>query len=162
MKYKLFFDKSSCKNYFVLKYEDGEWEQVKSKLEELGLERRRTENLWGKGLMAEFYKESNEELKRMLESCEYVNVGRNVYYCDDINSSFYSNGRVNIAIFRVVPANGEVKAEVDNFLTVNDFRKIIIGLKSVFQMLFNIVTEKEVEIKIVKKGVGDYVSDSNM
>jgi len=161
MKFKLFFDKNSSKNYFVLKYEDGEWEQVKSKLEELGLERRETENLWGKGLTAEYYRETNEELKRMLESCEYVNVGRNVYYCDNINSSFYNNGNVNISIFRVVPVNGEVRTEVDNFLTINDFKKIIVGLKAVFQMLFNIVTEKEVEIKIVKKE-GNYVSDSNM
>jgi hypothetical protein len=161
MKYKLFFDKSSCKNFFVLKYEDGEWEQVRKKLEEIGLREHESRNLWGKEISGRFYKETNEELKKMIEACEYYNIGRNVYYIDDVNSAFYYNGRVNIAIFRVVPVNGEVRAEVDNFLTINDFRKIIIGLKSVFQMLFNIVTEKEVEIKIVKKEE-KYVSDSDM
>jgi hypothetical protein len=41
----------------VLKYRREEWEILERKWRELGLERRRTTNLWGVNWEAEFYKE---------------------------------------------------------------------------------------------------------
>jgi len=161
MRFKLYFDRDKFKNFFVLKYEDGEWEQIRNKLEQIGLKMKRTTNLWGKGVCADFYKEENEELKKMVENCESSNL-ESVNFIDDINSPFYEEGRLNIAVFRVVPVNNEIKIEVDSFLTIKDFRIIISGIKATFKMLFNIVTDKEVEIKIIKKEVDNYVSDSNM
>jgi hypothetical protein len=50
----------------VLKYRPEEWAVLRAKWQELGLERRRTTNLWGVNWEAEFYKERNSMMEGLI------------------------------------------------------------------------------------------------
>ena len=134
------------RQYLVIKYEGSEWEEIEQKLIALGLEKRETENAWGKGDRLEFYRESNEELKRSIMGNL---MDLNVY--DDINSPLVDEWAVNIAVFRVIPnKKGEVVVELDKYLTVCELNRLVKTYVRVYEALFNIVTE-DVDVKVSVK-----------
>jgi len=102
-------------------------------------------NLWGVGIEAEAYRETNEEM---------LNYVRRTLNCkdewkDNLNYPFISqSGVVNIAIFRIIPIDGKVEAPLPKFLTIQEFNHIVEDIKRCLEVLLNLVIEGKVEIRL--------------
>lgn len=134
------------KYYFVLKYENNEWEEIKKILELLKLKEAETSKGFGEQRL-KYYRETDTEFLNYLINTLNLDLFNIV---DNINYELIDGGgRFNIAIFRVIPdAKGEVKIELKRFLTIAELRDIVIKLKRIYEVVLNLVVEKEVEIKV--------------
>lgn len=138
------------KYYFILAYENDEYEAIKKILQQLNLQLKETQNGFSTGQKLLFYKEKNEELLNYLFNTATfnININNNIIIIDDINKQLVNNNCVNIAIFRVVPDDKkEVCIELKRLLTIAELRNIIQVYSRVYENLINAVTEKQVEIK---------------
>lgn len=134
------------KVFFVLKYENDEYEKVREIMEKLELEIRETSNGFGVGQTLKFYREPSAQFINYLKSINTKFDNIKIY--SDINAYFYNDGYTNIAILRVVPnEQGEVKVLLDKLLTVQDLYNIVVTLKEVFTVLFNLVLDKEITLE---------------
>jgi hypothetical protein len=136
----------------ILRYRPEEWRVLERKWCELGLERRRSENLWGVGWVGEFYRERNSVMesmiRRMLEE-----AGLRYRIVSDINSPVLKDGRVNVGLLRVVPSEDlEVKAPLPHLINVDDLVYIRDTLASVIKLILQVVTETECEIRFIING----------
>ena len=137
----------------VLKYHPKEWELLECKWQELGLQKKTTENLWGCGWRGEFYKETNsvmESLIRELFSAE----GLRYRIFSDINSPVIQNYRVNVGILRVVPNPEDytVKAPLPILLNIEELIQIRDVIANAVRLVLKIVTSAECEIRFVING----------
>ena len=133
------------KPFLTIKYENEEWQKIESILKELGLEVRETNNGFGMNYKLKFYRETNEELLRYIRNT-FTTTIYNLF--DDINRRLYDNGYLNLAIFRVIPENGEVKAPVDKYLTILEFKNIIETIVKIYRILLNLAINKEVKVLV--------------
>jgi hypothetical protein len=131
--------------YLVIKYEPGEWEKIENILKALNLKKTTTERGFGKNLKLEYYRESDTELLNYLRNYFKSHI-KNVI--DDINSYLYDNGYFNIAIFRVVPTNNEVKILLDKYLTVYELKLIFEKIAEVYEILMNIALQAQANFSI--------------
>jgi hypothetical protein len=136
----------------ILRYRPEEWQVLERKWCELGLERRKSENLWGVGWVGEFYRERNlvmeSMIRRMLDA-----AGLRFRILSDINSSILKDGRVNVGILRVVPdENLEVRAPLPHLINIDDLVCIRDTLASVIKLILQVVTEAECEVRFIING----------
>jgi len=150
MKAKLKFDKDRKKQIFCIIYENDEWVKIEKKLKELGLEKGKTSMLWGKNnLSCEFYRESDHELlSAFLESFKTKIEDLNITLIDNINRPFCKYRTFNIAIFRIIPTNNVVEVELDDLLTIDQFNGICRVIVKLYEFIFSIAMEIEVNIRI--------------
>jgi hypothetical protein len=137
------------KPFLTIKYEDEEWSKVKQLLERLGLKEYTTNYGFGiDGLKLKFYRETDTELLNYLKNTINIQALH-----DDINKpALVKDFSLNLAIFRVIPdENNEVKVPLDKYITIVEFKEIVNRIVSIYEKIFNILTDAEVEIK-VKKG----------
>jgi hypothetical protein len=141
---KIYLNGKEGKPRFILKYENGEWSQIESKLQQMGLSKTRITNLWGLGIETEAYRETNEEMLNYVKRTLSSNNWR-----DDLNNVFIpQTGSLNIAIFRIVPVDSKVEAPLPKFLTIQEFNRILEDIKKCLEVLLNLVIEGEAEVKI--------------
>jgi hypothetical protein len=137
----------------ILRYHPEEWRLLEQKWQELGLQRRTTENLWGCGWKGEFYKETNSIMENMIK--ELFNAeGLRYRIFSDINSQVFHNYRVNIGILRVVPSSEDytVKAPLPVLLNVEDLIQIRDTLANAVRLILKVVTNAECNIKFIING----------
>jgi hypothetical protein len=136
----------------VLKYRREEWEILERKWRELGLERRRTTNLWGVNWEAEFYKERNSMAEGLIRGL-FESAGLRYRIISDINSPILRDGRVNVGILRVVPnSDFEVRAPLPHLLNIDDLVVIRDTLANSVKLLLQVVTNMECEVKFIVNG----------
>lgn len=127
---------------FYLRYEGDEWKKVKDTLEQMGLEKHRTSNLLGTGQSGDFYKEKNGELLSAVTRT--VNSGMpptRFAYTDNINSPLITDMYINIAIFRIVPSDGNViKVSLPKFLSILEVDSMAKVICKVYGSILNIFT----------------------
>lgn len=137
---------------FFLRYEENEWAELEAKLKGMGLSLGTSNNLWGMEKSGQFYRETNSELinavhetlRPIMRTMGGDTIGT---MTDNVNQSFFKNGSLNIAIFRVVPdADGYVYAPLSKFLTVVDINAIGKVMAKLYEVLFNTITEAEISI----------------
>lgn len=139
-----FFIKFNGFPSFVLQYEDKEWNLVEEKLISLCLTKSTTKNLWGSGIESNYYRETNKELLTILDRTFMKNLNFHEFK-DDINSPFFEDGIINLAIFRVVPREDlKVEGRLGKFLTIAELNTLSYYLSKIYEILFNIATEKNV------------------
>jgi len=131
--------------YLIIRYENDEWEKIENILKNLGLQKAFTEKGFGKNLKFEYYRESDTELLSYLKEYFYSHLNNVV---DDINDLVYYNGYFNIAIFRVIPQNGEVKILLDKYLTIYELKKLFEKIKELYEIILNIALKSEANLKI--------------
>jgi len=131
--------------YLVIKYEDNEWQKIEDVLKSLGLQKAYTEKGFGKNLKFEYYRENDTELLNYLKNYFYSHLN---YVVDDINDFVYYNGYFNIAIFRVIPNNNEVKILLDKYLTIYELKKLFEKIKELYEILLNLALKSEADIKV--------------
>jgi hypothetical protein len=135
-----------------LKYRPEEWAVLERKWQELGLERRRTTNLWGVNWEAEFYRERNSLMEGLIRGL-FESAGLRHRIISDINSSILRDGRVNVGILRVVPnSDFEVRAPLPHLLNIDDLIYLRDTLTNAVKLLLQVVTNVECEIKFVING----------
>jgi hypothetical protein len=136
----------------VLKYRPEEWAVLERKWQELGLERRRTTNLWGVNWEAEFYRERNSLMEGLIRGL-FESAGLRYRIISDINSPILRDGRVNVGILRVVPnSDFEVRAPLPHLLNIDDLVVIRDTLANAVKLLLQVVTNVECKIKFVING----------
>jgi hypothetical protein len=135
----------------ILRYRPEEWQVLERKWCELGLERRRSENLWGVGWIGEFYRERNSVMENMIRRM-LEEAGLRYRILSDINSPVLRDGRVNVGLLRVVPEDLEVKAPLSHLINVDDLVYIRDTLASVIKLILQVVTETECEVKFIING----------
>jgi hypothetical protein len=136
----------------VLKYRREEWEILERKWRELGLERRRTTNLWGVNWEAEFYRERNSLMEGLIRGL-FESAGLRYRIISDINSPILRDGRVNVGILRVVPnSDFEVRAPLPHLLNIDDLVVIRDTLANAVKLLLQVVTNMECEVKFIVNG----------
>ena len=130
--------------YFVIKYEDGEWDILKKKYEDLGLEVSRTEHGCGGDYIYNYYKDAKNLFSGTLQ--------RSVNVRNDINSAFYANGQFNIAMLRIIPMarTGEVKVPLGAYPSIADIKHISQSISQVLLMTLETLCAMEVSIVIKK------------
>jgi hypothetical protein len=133
----------------ILKYHPEEWRLIEQKWQELGLERRTTQNLWGEGWQGEFYKERNSIAENLIRGL-FEAAGLRYRIFSDINSPVYNGGRVNIGILRVVPDEDyTVKAPLPVLINVEELIQIRDTLASAIRLILKVVTNAECEVVFV-------------
>ena len=142
MKIKFEIDKGYP--YLIIKYEDDEWTKIENILKNLGLQKSYTEKGFGKNLKFEYYRENDTELLNYLRNYFSSHLSNII---DNINDYIY-NGYFNIAIFRVIPQNGEVKILLDKYLTIAELKKLFEKIKEIYELLLNLALKSEANIKI--------------
>jgi hypothetical protein len=136
----------------ILKYHPQEWELLQRKWDELGLERRVSENLWGVGWRGEFYKERNSIMENLIKEL-FNTEGMRYRIFSDINSPIIHNYRVNVGILRVVPDDDyTVRAPLPVLLNVEDLVQIRDTLANAVRLILKVVTNAECEVKFVVNG----------
>ena len=136
------------KQYLIIKYSKRDWNKIKEKLENLGLEVAETTLGLGLGLRFKYYRDRENkfgsELVNFLRSSTVNN------FINDINSYVIDDfGTVNLAILRIIPnENLEVKIPLHKWLTILDFNRIVKMLSKAYEFVFNLLREAEVEIKL--------------
>jgi hypothetical protein len=136
----------------LLKYRQEEWAMLEEKWRELGLERRRTTNLWGVNWEAEFYRERNSVMEGLIRSL-FEAEGLRYRILSDINSPVFRDGRVNVGILRVIPdSNYEVKAPLPHLVNIDDLIYIRDIIASAVKLILRIVTHAECEVKFIVNG----------
>lgn len=148
MKIKLTFNRVP---QVIVKYEGNEWETIENVLvNQLGLEKQRTTDLFSTRVTAEFYRETNNELKGYLRSA--FNSGMEHNILDDINAPLFNGRDFNIAVFRIVPSeDGIVKIKLQKFLNIMELQTMVECMTVVLKTLFSIVLNKEVKITLSEK-----------
>jgi len=142
MKIKFEIDKGFP--YLIIKYENDEWEKIENILKNLGLQKAFTEKGFNKNLKLEYYRENDTELLNYLRNYFSSHLSNII---DNINDYIY-NGYFNIAIFRVIPQNGEVKILLDKYLTIAELKKLFEKIKEIYELLLNLALKSEANIKI--------------
>jgi hypothetical protein len=136
----------------VLKYRPEEWAVLERNGRELGLERRRTTNLWGVNWEAEFYKERNSMAEGLIRGL-FEAEGLRYRILSDINSPVFRDSRVNVGILRVVPdENLEVRAPLPHLINVDDLIYIRDIIASAVKLILKVVTQAECEVKFILNG----------
>jgi hypothetical protein len=136
----------------LLKYRPEEWAVLERKWQELGLERRRTTNLWGVNWESEFYRERNSLMEGLIRGL-FESAGLRYRIISDINSPILRDGRVNVGILRVVPnSDFEVRAPLPHLLNIDDLVVIRDTLANAVKLLLQVVTNMECEVKFIVNG----------
>jgi hypothetical protein len=136
----------------VVKYHPEEWQVLQRKWEELGLERRMSENLWGVGWRGEFYKERNSLMENLLKGLFEVE-GLRYRIFSDINSPLFKDNRVNVGILRAIPnENYEVVCPLPRLINIDDLVVLRDVLADAVRLILRIVVSTEVEIRFVING----------
>jgi hypothetical protein len=136
----------------VIKYRPEEWQILQRKWEELGLERRMSENLWGVGWRGEFYKERNSLMENLLRGL-FELEGLRYRIFSDINSPLFRDSRINIGILRVVPNDDyEVVCPLPRLINIDDLVLLRDVLADSVRLILRIVMSSEVEIRFVING----------
>jgi len=137
----------------VVKYEEGEWEQVEAKMKSLGMEKRKSNRIFG-SYEGEFYRLNSSYDDEIIKRTVIPYGGY-----DDINATAYGDSAyeyngVNCCVFRIVPnESGEVLIPLPKYLTVVDIKKIVQIWSKVYKILLDIITDAEIEIKFKKEEV---------
>ncbi|RLD10698.1 MAG: hypothetical protein DRI44_05390 [Chlamydiae bacterium] len=129
-------------------YEGQEWEKIESKLKDLGLKKAETVQGLGMNLEFEYYRTTNEALKKYLQD----ELQYNQCY-DDINKPLFTGSYFNAAVFRIIPENGKVSIRLEKYISVNDLKFIVNGIKAVYRAFFSLITEADVHIRVKEKEV---------
>jgi len=131
-------------------YEDNEWQWFEELYRKLGLQQATTNLGLGTGLVLNYYRERNEELKRYwLQMISDFNHSENRgYYSveDNINSPFITLNGVNIAVFRIIPTDNTVSIPLQKFINVRELNNIMRTITSFLTTLRNLVCEAVVKI----------------
>ena len=150
---------------WVITWENGEWEQMKNKFEEMGLTRTSTSSPFGHpadaGESVEYYQEVPDNL--LLDKLRENPLLNGIHVMDSINAPIVQKGRgvneylFNIAVLRVVPhsnpANPEQKisavrgtgtAGIDYFTYGKKYNE---DMKMIYESMFSTPTDVEVIIK---------------
>ena len=137
----------------ILKYHPDEWRLLEMKWQELGLERRMSQNLWGVGWQGEFYRERNAAMEGLVKRL-FEAEGLRYHICSDINSPVLQNGRVNVGILRVVPdpEHYTVKAPLPELINIEELINIRNTLANAIRLILRVVTSAECEIKFFLNG----------
>jgi hypothetical protein len=130
-----------------LHYEDGEWEYLERLYREyLKLEQAETVSAWGCGKHAKFYRETNAELFRYWMQV-WSDTECTPYYFDSINRPVWSERRLNLAIFRVIPdEKRRVRVPLDKFMNVEELNRLTSLIADFLRITTNLVMEAEVKI----------------
>jgi len=131
-----------------IQYEGQEWEAIESKLKDLGLKKAETVQGLGMNLQFNYYRTTNEALKRYLED----ELKYNQCY-DDINKPLLMGSYFNASVFRIVPKNGKVSIKLEKYISVNDLKLIVNNIKAVYRAFFSLITEADVSIKVKEKEI---------
>lgn len=130
--------------FFVIKYEDGEWDMLRKKYEDLGLEVAKTEHGCGLDYTYTYFRDPKNTFSN--------SVARNLNVRNDINSSFYDRGMFNIAMLRIVPATrtSEVKIPLLSYPSIQEIRNITTSLGQVLKMTLETICSMEVTLVLKK------------
>jgi hypothetical protein len=132
----------------VIKYEDGEWERLAALHRDLGLEEATSTQAWGDGYTVRFFRDRESRfINHFRKTAMYV---PGVY--DDINAPAIGNGQLNLAIFRVIPENGQVRVPLGQVMTVVEWRNLLQVIARVLKSIFETVILAEAEIRVTTAG----------
>jgi hypothetical protein len=149
MNYKL----NRGKAYLYLKYDTGEWERIKKKYTELGLETRETTNGFGRGVSLEFYKDTQGLVDAYIREKvgEYAPSGGQVI--NDVNAPVLaSQSYYNLAPLRVVPGNnGEVELPMTSLASANEINTYADLIVKAVTALLNVSKAASVNISFEEK-----------
>lgn len=130
--------------FFVLHYNMQEQKELKRKMTEIGYTESTTERGFNTSEKVRYYRVKT--LDKTLSSFLKINSER---IKDDINSPLFSDGLFNLAILRVRPSkNGYVRIRLEKYLTIADFRDVIVVLNSAYKQLFNVLFKKKIIINM--------------
>jgi hypothetical protein len=147
MKLKLIADNGTPT--FVIKYDEGDWELLKRKYEELGLKEAETSNGYGLVMPLKYFKDINSAFSNTLRLKNYA-----IY--NDINQKFWIDSKyVNIAMLRIIPTRNEVKIPLDVYPTISDIKVIAETLSKVLKASLETLCNMEVSIVIKKNEHND-------
>jgi hypothetical protein len=106
------------KQYLVLSYTTTEIRKINSRMEELGFETRETDIGFGFDANVEYYRDTKNKFMS-------IDGQTGLPIVDDINAPVVmNNSTYNIAVFRVVPENGEVRIPLSRYANANDVRNL--------------------------------------
>jgi hypothetical protein len=142
MKMKLVADNGTP--YFILKYEEGDWELLKRKYEELGLLEAETERGYGDEVKLKYFRDPTSVFSNTLRL-------RGMNITNDINNKFWKDGYVNVAMLRILPdAKGEVKMPLTTYPTIRDIKTIGDTISQVLKASLETLCDMEITIVIKK------------
>jgi hypothetical protein len=137
------------KHYVIVEYKPHEFENVKKKMESLGLEVKETANAWGAGQPLKFYKEHDYELFKDIYKGAVTGYGSTSI--DEINRPVIDNGKFNLAVFRAVPTNDKVEAPATGYVTLVELERIKGTAKQAYAGIMNAVGEVAFNLEIKDK-----------
>jgi hypothetical protein len=143
---KLTYRIRQMKSSLVLRYEAEEWDALKRKYEDFGLQIRVSPSSFGRddSTPVSYYSRPDGE-----SVAERLGFTSSEYSVDSIREPAISNAGVNFVIFRVVPNQKlEVSIPIEKLLTVTELNKLILRIKSVYSTIFNISNSADIEVKI--------------
>jgi len=134
------------KTELIIEYEDKEWEEIKTIHEELGLQVAETEMAWGGRYKAKYYRDVEGRF------VNHLRKAKNELNCaDSINEPVIVDGRLNVAIFRVVPENNIARIPLNQVLSVVEWNEILETMSKVLKIIFDTVIFAEAVIKLKPK-----------
>jgi hypothetical protein len=129
--------------------------------EDIGLNKRASQKILGDNL-GTFYRLDDGEQSPFMESfARYMSRDEfgELFY-DDVNSPVMYRGRVNIAIFRVVPdSSGKLRFKLNQFITRTEFLQIAEVAKKVYSYTLNEIRNMTVELNFVSKNTAENSSE---
>jgi hypothetical protein len=134
-----------------LHYSEGDYRKLVSKFKEIGLEQRKTENGFGRGLTLEYWRSPRSDFLQFVIDGEAANgTVRGLKIIDDINSSVAATRQFfNVAVFRVVPnENGDVSLPLSSYLSTRELKTIEKIAVSLIKNVLNTVVRDELEMEI--------------
>ncbi len=147
MQLKFVMEKLSGK--IEIAYSPEEVKQLRTQMENLGLERHTTNNLFGNRMNSsvEFYRDTSEVFRAYLSN--KLRMAGNKFV-DDINAPLInSEGVPNIAVYRLIPTDGKLSIPVDGFFDIAEFTQLSNTLKLVYKSMLNVITKATVTFKFI-------------
>lgn len=125
-------------------YEGEEYEKLKQKFQEIGVEEATTNNAWNEQKVLEYYRARN---RVFFDSCNFNSDRYHNEYVDDINASVFDSNIFNIAVFRAKPKNNITKVPLNELLSVIEVNTLSQRIAQAIEKIYNLVTG-EIEIKV--------------
>ena len=135
--------------YIYIKYEGTEWASLKALYESHGVSVARTDHGFGFTRLNYYrYANADDTLFRYAEESGNAAELRAISAVDDINREAIVEGKLNLAIFRVVPGKtGLIHIRIPRMIHIAEEKQYSVAIIKAYNLLFN--TPAVVEIHII-------------
>jgi hypothetical protein len=144
MMVKIDVDRAKSEVVVTIVYTPEEWQKLEEYYNRKGLQRYITHNLFGQGITASVYRYLTDEMALAREAYDYAYTKLKLDTFDnpledDINDPAIYRGRLNVAIFRVIPTCQEGRCEATfkaplafiNHATSKVFKAVLLTLAKI-------------------------------